>query len=116
VIRLDGQVVQGICRTALPYAQYAEVLRCSDYTIDYAHPKQTGITVRCFEALSAQTKVITNNPYVPRNPLFAEALPIVYRGRRDDDRLAQQYAAGRGRVPPRVHRSIEDFVAELLGD
>jgi predicted metal-dependent peptidase len=53
---------------------------------------------------------------VPRNPLFAEALPIVYQGRLDDDRLARQYAAGRGRVPPRVHRSIEDFVAELLGD
>ena len=114
--RLYARYWDRISFTALPYAQYAEVLRGSDYTIDYAHPKQTGITVRCFESLSAQTKVITNNPYVPRNPLFADALPIVYRGRRDDDRLARQYAAGRGRVPARVHRSIEDFVAELLGD
>ncbi len=99
----------------LPYAQYAAVLRSSEYTVDYAHPQQTGITIRCFESLSAQTKVITNNPYVTRNPAFDEAMPIVYRDSRDDERLRQQYAAGRGQIPPRRHRSIVEFMQELVG-
>jgi len=98
----------------LSYAQYAAVLRSSEYTVDYAHPRQTGITIRCFESLSAQTKVITNNPYVTRNPAFAQALPIVYRGAPDDERLRQQYTAGRGRIPPRRRRSVADFIAELV--
>ena len=99
----------------LPYADYADVLRSSDYTIDYAHPKQTGITIRCFESLGAQTKVITNNPFVTRNPAFAEALPIVYRPEAGDDPLREAYAAGRGRVPPLRSRSVTDFMDELLG-
>jgi hypothetical protein len=99
---------------SLPYSDYADVLRCSEYTIDYAHPKQTGITIRCFESLSAQTKVITNNPYVTRNPAFADAMPIVYRDSRDDEWLRQQYATERGQLPTRRHRSITDFVSELV--
>lgn len=98
----------------LPYADYADVLRSSDYTIDYAHPKQTGITIRCFESLGAQTKVITNNPFVTRNPAFAEALPIVYRPEASDEPLREAYRAGRGRVPPLRSRSVADFIAELV--
>lgn len=99
----------------LPYADYADVLRSSDYTIDYAHPKQTGLTIRCFESLAAQTKVITNNPNVTHNPAFAEVLPIVYRARQGDGGLRQAYAARRGWVPPARVRSVADFMDELLG-
>lgn len=100
---------------SLPYKDYAEVLRSSEYTVDYAHPKQTGITIRCFEALSAQTKVITNNPYVSRNPAFDQMMAIVYRDSSDNERLRQQYAAERGHIPPRRHRSIVAFIQELVG-
>jgi hypothetical protein len=112
--RLYAKYWRHISFKPLPYAQYAAVLRSSEYTVDYAHPQQTGITIRCFESLSAQTKVITNNPSVTRNPAFEQALSIVYRGASDDERLRQQYAAGRGRIPPRRHRSVADFIVELV--
>ena len=99
----------------LPYADYADVLRSSAYTIDYAHPKQTGITIRCFEALYAQTKVITNNPYVTRNPAFSDALPIVFRSEAGAADLSEAYAAGRDRVPPLRSRSVSHFMDDLLG-
>jgi hypothetical protein len=99
---------------SLPYTDYAEVLRSSEYTVDYAHPQQTGITIRCFEALSAQTKVITNNPYVTRNAAFVDAMPIVRRDCADDTRLRDAFTRDRGRIPPRVVRSVTDFMDELL--
>jgi hypothetical protein len=113
--RLYAKYWRHISFKPLPYSQYAAVLRSSEYTVDYAHPRQTGITIRCFESLGAQTKVITNNPYVIQNPAFERSLPIVYRGASDDERLRQQYVAGRGRIPPRVHRSIAEFMQELIG-
>jgi hypothetical protein len=99
----------------LPYADYADVLRSSEYTIDYAHPKQTGITIRCFESLGAQTKVITNNPHITRNPAFAAALSIVYRPGEGAVALRRGYVECRGRVPPAWVRSVTDFMDELLG-
>lgn len=114
--RLYSKYWDRISFKPLPYTDYAEVLRRSEYTVDYAHPKQTGITIRCFEALSAQTKVITNNPYVTRNAAFANAMPIVSRGCTDDAGLREAYARDRGRIPPRVVRSVAEFMDELLRD
>ncbi len=48
----------------LPYADYTRVMAESEFTIDYAHDTQTGITMRCFEAVNSKTKIITNNPYM----------------------------------------------------
>ena len=46
----------------VPYAEYSRVMAASAFTIDYAHDTQTGITMRCFEAVNSKTKIITNNP------------------------------------------------------
>lgn len=50
-----------ISLSPLPYERYQEVIANSVATIDYAHPKQTGLTIRCWEALSCGTKVVSNN-------------------------------------------------------
>lgn len=99
--------------TSLPYKDYIEVLKSSDFTIDYAHPSQTGITIRCFEALSARAKFITNNPYVRRNAQFGENNVIVFQRGGDRATLAAQYQARRGVVPEPHHRCIAQFIAEL---
>ncbi|MES2016810.1 MAG: hypothetical protein V4484_09955 [Pseudomonadota bacterium] len=100
---------------SLPYKDYIDVLQRSDFTIDYAHPSQTGITIRCFEALSAQTKYITNNPYVSRNAQFHGDNGIVFARGGDRARLAADYAARRGKPSAVHHRSIAQFIAELTG-
>ncbi len=100
--------------SSLSYADYVDVLTASDFTIDYAHPDQTGITIRCFEALHAGTKLITNNPYVPAHPLFDRDAVIVYRGPTDAGVLHQRFAWLRGRPVARHARTIADFICDLF--
>ena len=48
----------------LSYEEYVKLIKDSRFTLDVAHPKQSGITIRCFEALHLGTKIITNNNHV----------------------------------------------------
>lgn len=104
-----------ISRKPLPYNQYVEAIAGSEFTIDYAHPKQTGITIRCFEAWSAGTRVITNNPYVKKSPHFADDNAIVFA--RDDDAsaLLRQVQPLSKKAPAAHRRTVEDFLADLIG-
>ncbi len=99
---------------ALPYAEYVQVLLDSEFTVDYAHPLQTGITIRCFEALSAGTKLITNNPCVLQNPMFGEENVIVFRAGGDPEKLRACWARLLGKYPMRLHREISHFISDLL--
>jgi len=63
---------------SLDYENYSKIIKNSCYTIDYAHPKQTGLTMRCFEALNAKTNIITNNSYIRKSSYFQNLNPIVF--------------------------------------
>ena len=99
---------------ALPYKDYVAVLKTSDFTLDYAHPKQSGITVRCFEALSAQTKIITNNGFVKRNALFNDANTIVFNRDTGPDGVDERYRALKRSSVPKHHRTVATFMEDLL--
>jgi hypothetical protein len=99
---------------ALPYKDYVAVLKTSEFTLDYAHPKQSGITVRCFEALSAQTKIITNNGFVKHNSLFSDANTIVFNRDAGADGVGERYRALRGLSVPKQHRTVATFLEDLL--
>lgn len=62
----------------LEYESYSKIINNSCYTIDYAHPKQTGLTMRCFEALNAKTNIITNNYYIRKSTFFQHVNPVVF--------------------------------------
>jgi len=101
---------------ALPYNHYVSILRNSFFTLDFAHPKQSGITVRCFEALSVQTKVITNNRYVIRSPYFDEDNTIILRA---DAQLRQATATFdriRDNFVEARPRTVYDFLGDLLAE
>jgi hypothetical protein len=62
----------------LDYENYSKIIKNSCYTIDYAHPKQTGLTMRCFEALNAKTNIITNNGYIRKSSYFQNLNPLIF--------------------------------------
>lgn len=104
-----------ISRKPLPYAQYVQVLADSAFTLDYAHPKQTGITLRCFEAASVGTRVITNNSHVLKSPLFDETQVIVHAPDANANNLPARVAALAQQPVRARQRSVQDFLLDLLG-
>ncbi len=104
-----------ISRQALPYDRYVDVLKRSACTIDYAHPRQTGITIRCFEALSAGTRIITNNPSVLKSPHFDGDNAIVFTPDTPASALRQHLQALPLAQPAPRRRTVLDFLRELIG-
>lgn len=99
---------------SLPYNDYAEVLLNSNFTIDFAHPKQTGITIRCFEALSSQTKIITNNLFIFMNKQFNESNTIIFNNLYDPSALKKHYINIYNLVPLKYNRTIYDFINDII--
>jgi len=99
---------------SLPGEEYDRVLRESSFTIDFAHPKQSGITMRCFEAAAARTKIITNNRHVLKHPFFDQENVVVF----DSGSAALRAAVTKiqGATPPARHRSSHEFLQDLLSD
>jgi hypothetical protein len=99
--------------TALENSRYIDVLRRSCYTLDYAHPKQTGLTMRCFDALSTNTKIITNNKYIIHSPYFLLSKPIVF----DPGSIHTKQELDFSIDVSQFHscRTVVDFLRELLG-
>lgn len=100
----------------LPYERYAEVLAGSDFTLDYAHPGQTGATMRSMEALALGVKLISNNGRMLSGRRFDDRNVIAFPLTGDPDQLKRRMEALSGRRPEPFRRSPDDFVAEVLGD
>jgi hypothetical protein len=98
----------------LPYKDFTEILLNSNFIIDYAHPSQTGITVRCFEALSCQTKIITNNPFINRYEYFNATNTIVFNKSSDPSIFKDQYDRIYNQVPLKHKRTIYNFISDLI--
>ena len=103
-----------ISRKPLPYDDYVQVIADSEFTIDYAHPKQTGITIRCFEALSTGTRLITNNPFIKKCSLFDVANFIIFSSGEDTEILRRSVTVDVLQKPVSVRRTVEDFLLDLI--
>ena len=95
----------------LLYDTYLKTISSSNYTLDYAHPKQTGITMRCFDALNMQTKIITNNIYINSSPSFINTLPIVFNLKNNIHYGTLDFS---NEYNFENRRTISDFFDELL--
>lgn len=104
-----------IHRRPLDYARYLEVLAASDFTLDYAHPKQSGATIRSFEALAMGVKLISNNAEMARSPHFGDHNMIVFGRDGEPARLRDRVAALTGSRPTAYHRTAGQFMAEVVG-
>ena len=79
--KVDKNVIK---YTTLSLKQMVELYEQSEIIIDVQHPKQTGLTMRTFEALGARRKLVTTNAdivnydfYNPRNILVVDRDNIV---------------------------------------
>jgi len=99
----------------LPYERYVEALAASDFTLDYAHPGQTGATMRCFEALAMGVKLITNNPHTRESLHFGTHNTIIFPLDGHTPDLLAQVDTIRGQRPAPVQRSPRHFLDEVIG-
>ena len=100
---------------ALSYQDYVGALTASDFTLDYAHPLQTGATMRSFEALAMGVKLITNNPHTAESPHFGEHNSVVHTLGGDPAELKAQVEALRSHRPTPFQRSPAAFLSEVIG-
>lgn len=114
--RLYWKYRASISFKSLPYDDYSRLLRDSDFVIDYANDHQTGLTMRCFEAVSSRTKLITNNARIAQSPLFAATDYVVHPLGGDPVALRNQYDEKRRVSFASRQRSISDFIDDLLLD
>lgn len=99
----------------LPYDVYCQVLSSSDFTLDYAHPGQTGATMRSMEALALGVKLISNNQHMLKSNWFNADHMIHFPLDGDPAALKSAVRALSGHRPRPFHRSPDDFLAEVLG-
>ena len=99
---------------SLSYEKYITILNNSNFVIDFAHPYQSGNTIRCYEAQSCGTKIITNNPSVFKDKHFNSENNILLREKSEIPTLLEKYYAIKNTVPEKYNRSINVFVNDLL--
>ena len=113
--RLMARHAKNIHRRPLPYAAAMALLARGRVTLDYAHPRQSGITVRCFEAQALGVAILTNNPAVAASGLFAPG-SVARLGLADDTSdLPQRVALLMQDTSPSRARQVRQFVTEMLG-
>jgi hypothetical protein len=99
---------------SLSYSEYTSLLNQSKFTIDYSHPYQTGITMRCFEAISSKTKIITNNTYAEHCKYLNKLNCIVFKEDESPSALIDRFNQVKD-VPATFRiRTITEFIDELL--
>jgi hypothetical protein len=99
---------------SLSYFEYITLLSQSKFTVDYAHPYQTGITMRCFEAISSETKIITNNPYAEHCKYLNKLNCLVFQEDESPSLLIDRFNEVKN-VPAIFRiRTITEFIDELL--
>lgn len=101
---------------ALSHKQYIDVLQRSRVTVDYAHPQQSGLTMRSFEALSTNTGIITNNANIFRSKYLDAGNAVVFKEDAEPRALLEglrnvNNSYGRD---SKASRSLDDFMDDLL--
>ena len=101
--------------SSLNAIEFDAFLKTSKVTIDYAHPKQTGLTMRCFQAAANGVGVLTNNSWALQSKAIECSNFYVYKA---GSKLSIESAGifvNKGKFKS-VHRAPKDFIGDLLGD
>ena len=96
---------------SMKYTDYLDIISKSHYTLDYAHPKQTGLTMRCFDSLNMKTRIVTNNKYIYQSPYFKNTNPVFYNT--NTDKFIGEFMFDE-KLMNTKRRTITDFFNDLL--
>lgn len=114
--RLYQRMWRHIFFRPLPYAEAMKALGASRVTFDYAHPQQSGITIRCFEAQSLGVAVLTNNRAAVESGIFESATIAHFTPETSLEEVRHlMEELGRNRPAART-RSVDIFLDDLLHD
>ena len=100
----------------MSYARAMEVLAESRVTLDYAHPRQSGITVRCFEAQSLGTAILTNNRQAVESGMFSPDSIAYVPLDETPDAIRRSLEAFSSLVHVPTVRTLDDFLDDLLDE
>lgn len=114
--RLYAKLWKYISFKPLGYAQAMAALGQSLVTFDYAHPLQSGITVRCFEAQSLGVGVLTNNKAAVDSGLFSSGSIAYFSKDADLTAVAALVAQLSQRISELRCRSLDGFLDDLLSE
>lgn len=101
---------------ALSYADAMAGLQGSRVTFDYAHPKQSGITVRCFEAQSLGVAILTNNLAAVHSGVFEPGSIAHLPQDADAAQITALLQALAEKQPAPKARTLDVFLEELLAE
>lgn len=99
----------------IPYEEYFKIVELSEFTLDYAHRKQTSVAMRCFEVLGANTKIISNNNYLKSSQYFDNSNSVIF-SEKDIEFFEMCYKKCKSTKSIHVVRNINNFINELIGE
>lgn len=99
---------------SLDYTIFCDIMRRSSFTLDYAHPNQSGLTMRSFEAASVGTKLITNNPFIFDSPYYTKEHALVYTLAGNKQQFLEDYQRLKTLPFTARKRSICNFTDEII--
>ena len=97
----------------LSYDKYVKLINESRFTLDIAHPKQSGITIRCFEALHLGTKIITNNNHIFQHNFFDNNNTVLIKNK-NIKKFISSFKFTSLTKSFSIERNIDDFINELI--
>ena len=105
-----------IHRVPMAYPDFVALLARSEFVVDYSHRRQHGITMRCFEALAAGARIISNNPRLHASAYFDAGNSLIVAETDEVDSWLLRFKTLResGPISRRAGRSISQFVDEVL--
>lgn len=103
-----------ISLTPMPYREALTRMAKSRVTLDFAHPMQSGVTFRCFEARSLGVRILSNNPHILDGELFATRGVGLHKLGGDKTVLQATFARLRDTPAIAQHRDTQDFLDDLL--
>jgi hypothetical protein len=99
---------------SLTHSEYQNIIRSSEFTIDYANQGQTGITMRCFESIKLKTRIITNNKYLKRSSYFNNTNSVIFNYSDSAEELMVACADCSSQPFKSKTRDINNFVDDLI--
>ncbi len=98
----------------LSSVDFISLMSRSKYTIDYAHHLQSGITLRCFQAVACGTRVITNNESIRKSKVFLPDQYVIFNFSNNGEEMRNHVASNLNAEQTPAYRTIVNFVDDIL--